>query len=259
MPRISSLFFILLSTYPVLAQESFSSADLYGRIDYTPIIDYQADFISRFYFRNVDNIDELVNGKEYIPYYFRSKYKPLLYFDRRHKSSLTLNGRRYNNVLLEYETYKDELLYSDSLKLIDNKVFMISLNKDPVDGFTFYFGSDSLYFRYFSSETNLNFNLSEGFYEIGYEGRTKFIIKHKSLLLVKEGNEEYVYSPTEYIMVKNGYTKITGKKVFLSLFGDNSGEIKKFIRTNKVNIRKANKNEIATVLKYYDSLNFSNR
>lgn len=259
MRRISSLVFILLFAYPVLAQESLASTDLYERIDYTPIIDYQTDFIHRFYFHNVDNVDELVNGKEYIPYYFRSKYKPLLYFDRKHKSSLTLNGRQYNNLLLEYDTFKDELLYTDSLKLIDNKVFMIALNKDPVNGFTFYFGSDSLYFRYFSILTNLDFNLSEGFYEIGYDGRTKFIIKHKSLILVKEGNEEYDYSQIDYIMVNNGYTKITGKKVFLRLFGDKSGEIKKFIRTNKVRIRKANKNEIATVLKYYDSLNLSNR
>ena len=151
-----------------------------GRLIIMSIIGYQTDYLHKFYFQNVDNIDELVNGKEYIPYYFRSKYKPLLYSDRKHKSSLTLNGRRYDNLMLEYDTFKDELIYSDSLKLIDNKVFMISLNKDPVDGFSFYFGSDSLYFRYFSSETNLNFNLPEGFYEVGYDGKTKFIIKHKS-------------------------------------------------------------------------------
>ena len=259
MPGISSLVFIVLFTYPVLAQESLSTTDLYGKVDYMSIIGSQTDYIRRVYYQNVDMIDELVNGRGYIPYYFRSKEKPLLYFDRRHKSSMTLNGRRYDNLMLEYDTFKDELLYSDSLKLIDNEVFMISMNKDLVDGFCFYFGSDSLYFRYFSSETNMNFNLSEGFYEVGYDGHTKLIVKHKSLLLVKEGNEEYVYKPAYFIMVNDGYTKITSKKVFLSLFGDSAGEIKKFIGTNKVRLRKANKNEIATVLKYYDSLILSDK
>ena len=113
------------------------------------LLDYQTGYLGKFYYQNVDNVDELVNGKDYIPYYFRSKYKPLLYFDRVHQSSLTLNGRRYDNLMLEYDTFRDELIYWDSLKFIDNRVFKISLNKDPVDGFNFYFGPDSLSIQIF--------------------------------------------------------------------------------------------------------------
>lgn len=259
MPRISSLFLILLLTWPLLAQNSLSSADLYGSIDYNLLLDYQTDYLRKFYFQNVDNVDELVNGKDYIPYYFRSHFPPILYFNRKPQSSLTLNGRRYENLTLEYDTFKDEVVYSDSLKFIDNKVFKISLNKDPVDGFCFYSGSDSLSFRFFSQEEDPNFNLPEGFYEIVYGGRSKLIIKHRSYLLVKDGIDEYIYSPADYIMVNRGYTKITSKRVFLNLFSDKSGEIKKFIRTNRIHIRKADKNELAAVLRYYDSLILSNR
>ena len=161
--------------------------------------------------------------------------------------------------MLDYDTFKDELIYWDSQKFIDNKVFKISLNKDPVDGFCFYWGSDSLSFRYFSHEKDLSFSLAEGYYEVAYEGKSKFIIKHRSSLLVKEGIDEYIYSQADYIMVNNGYTRIANKRVFLNLFGDKSGEIKKFIRTNKIHIRKAGKNEIAAVLKYYDSMILSDR
>jgi hypothetical protein len=171
-----------------------------------------------------------------------------------HQASLILKGRRYENLMLDYDTFRDELIYWDSLKFIENKVFKLSLNKDPIDRFIFYFGPDSLSFRYFNTEKDLNFNLAEGFYELVYEGKSKFIIRHRAYLLVKDGIDEYIYSPADYIMVNDGYVKITSKRVFLKLFGDRSDDVKKFIRVNKVHIRKAGKNEIATVLKYYDSL-----
>ena len=60
-------------------------------------------------------------------------------------------------------------------------------------------------------------------------------------------------------MVNNEYTKISNKRVFLKLFGEKSDAVKKFLRTNKVHIRKADKYEIVTVLKYYDSLILSGR
>ena len=259
MPRISALVFIFLFACPLLAQDSLLSADFYRRIDYDVLLDFQTGYLSKFYYQNVDNVDELVNGKDYIPYYFRSRYKPLLFLDRVHQSSLTLSGRRYDNLMLEYDTFKDELIYWDSLKFIDNRVFKISLNKDPVDGFSFYFGPDSLSFRYFSNEKDLNFNLPEGYYEVAYEGKSSFIIKHRSYLLVKEGVDEYIYSPADFIMVNSEYTKISNKRVFLKLFGERSDAVKKFLRTNKVHIRKADKHEIVTVLKYYDSLILSGR
>jgi hypothetical protein len=259
MPRFCSFLFLLLLTFPVLAQETVSSADLYGTIDYRSILGRQNDYLSKFYFQNVDNVDELVNGKDYIPYYFRSKYKPVLFPGRKHTSFIILKGRKYDNLVLDYDTFLDELVYYDSLKFIDNKVFKISLNKNPIDEFSFNFGSDSLFFRYFNSEKDAAFTLTEGFYEVAYEGKSKVLIRHRSYLMVKEGIDEYMYSPDNYIEVNDVYTKISGKGAFLKLFGERSGEVKKYIHANKVKIHKADKNELASVLRYYDSMNSSNR
>ena len=179
--------------------------------------------------------------------------------DRKRKSSLILKGRRYDNLTLEYDTYLEELIYSDSSKFIDYKIFKISLNKDPVDRFIFNLGSDSLIFRHFNPAKDWNFNLPEGFYEEVYDGRSKFIIRHRSYLQDEEGIYEYIYSPEDYIMINNGYTKVKNSKGFLKLFGEKSGEIKKFIRINKVHIRKADKNQIAFVLRFYDSMMSSDK
>jgi hypothetical protein len=259
MVRISFLFFILLLTFSLEAQNPITSADINENKYYRAIIDSQTDYLNKLYFQNVDNVDELVNGIDYVPYYYRSDSKPLLFNGTRYESSLILKGRRYSNLLLEYDTYLDEIVYSDNSKYIESKVFKVALNKDPVDGFTFNLGIDSLMFRHFSSERVPDFNLPDGFYEVVYDGECKYIIRHKSYMVEKEGINEYIYSPEDYVLVKNGFLKIKNAKEFFNLFGERSAEVKKFARVNRVHIRQADKYQLSAVLRYYDSLVSSNK
>jgi hypothetical protein len=134
MVRILFLFFILLLTFSLEAQNQITSADKNENKYYRAIIDSQTDYLNKLYFQNVDNVDELVNGIDYVPYYYRSDSKPLLFNGTRYESSLILKGRRYSNLSLEYDTYLDEIVYSDNSKYIESKVFKVALNKDPVDG-----------------------------------------------------------------------------------------------------------------------------
>jgi hypothetical protein len=170
-----------------------------------------------------------------------------------------LNGGKYNDLTLQYDTYLDEVIYADSTKVINYRLYQIALNKDPVDGFGLYFGQDSLIFRHFRSNDGMNFNLQEGFYEVVYEGKSKYIIKHQSFVLEKDGLDEYFYSPANYVMVGDVYSRIRSSRDFIKLFGEKSDEIKKFMHTYKVDIRKANKTQIVNVLKYYDTLVTSER
>lgn len=259
MVRILFLFFILLLTFSLEAQNQITSADKNENKYYRAIIDSQTDYLNKLYFQNVDNVDELVNGIDYVPYYYRSDSKPLLFNGTRYESSLILKGRRYSNLSLEYDTYLDEIVYSDNSKYIESKVFKVALNKDPVDGFTFNLGIDSLVFRHFSSERFPDFNLPDGFYEVVYDGKCKYIIRHLSYMVEKEGINEYVYTPEDYVSVKDGFFKIKNAKEFFNLFGERAAEVKKFIRVNRVHIRQADKYQLAAVLRYYDNLVSSNK
>jgi len=60
-------------------------------------------------------------------------------------------------------------------------------------------------------------------------------------------------------MVGENFFRVRSAGSFLKLFGKNSDSVRKFMRTNKVHFRKAEKNEIATVLRYYDTLVMSNK
>jgi hypothetical protein len=252
MQRFIVPVYFLLMSYTIDAQALFTSADPNQKEQNSTILESQTDYLKKIYFQKVDHVDELVNGRDYNTYYFRSKSKPLLNYSRKMKSYLLLKGRKYDNLSLEYDTFRDELIYSDTSRFIDNKMFRIALNEDLIEEFCFYSGKDSLKFRYFKPDEA--FNLNEGFYEVVYDGRSKLLIRHKSMLTEKEGKIEYLYSPEDYIKVNSGYSKIKGSSGFRRLFGEKSAEMKKFIHGNRVHFRSADKYQKASVLRYYDSL-----
>jgi hypothetical protein len=260
MSRLILAFFCLFLLQPLNAQQylTFSDAEP-GKTDFNLISEFQAGYLYNLYFTKVDKAEELVNGREYIPYYFRYKVKPLLFDESNYIGSVLFNGRKYNNLKLEYDTYLDQVIYSDSLKFIEDKLFKIALNKNLVDGFILYFGSDSLIFHNFRPDDGKINNLPRGFYEVVYNGKSKFIIRHQSFLLENEGEYEYSYAPSDYFMVGESFSRVRSSGGFLKLFGKDSDAVRKFMHTGKVRFKSAGKDQIASVLKYYDALVMSNK
>jgi hypothetical protein len=214
----------------------------------------QLRYLNSFYVEKVNIADELINGREYVPYYFKVRVKPLLYDEISRTGSLVFNGRTYTNLRLEYDTFLDQLIYSDSTKLIDDKIFKLALNKDPVDEFSIYLANDSLRFRHFRTGPGSSFNLPDGFYEVVYDGMTKCIIRHQSFIIESDGMYEYRYTPAEYILTEGKFVRVKSSSQFIRIFGSRSGEVRKYMRTNSIKYRLADKNEIAAVLNYYDKL-----
>jgi hypothetical protein len=247
-------FFILFFSFPILAQQSLTLSGPNENDNYDAVLNNQRAYLNKLYYAKVGDVDELINGRDYFPYYIHIKITPILFFDKSHTSSVILNGRNHTDMNLDYDTNLDELIYTDSGKVMDYRVIKIALNKDPVESFSFYFGTDTLLFRPFRSEEGKIFNLPEGFYEVPYDGKSKYIIKHQSFLSEKQGLYEYSYSVTNYIMSGGEFSKIKSFRNFIELFGDKSEAIRKFMRTSNIRIRKGDKKQIVMVLKYYDNL-----
>ncbi|MDO9579629.1 MAG: hypothetical protein Q7J06_03550, partial [Bacteroidales bacterium] len=93
-----------------------------------------------------------------------------------------------------------------------------------------YFRKDSAIFRYFRLPECSKINLTEGFYEIAYDAKSRYLIKHVSTFYVREGLNNYKYSPINFISVNNTFIKIKTGKDFLELFGDKSDDIKEFMK-----------------------------
>ena len=224
-------------------------------LDIRSLINSQTEYLKSSYSKKMEAANEIVNGKEYVSYYIRSQQKPLLFLKKKRTASLFTASRRYNNLDLQYDTFLDEVIFTDTTKTINYSYPQIALNKDIVDGFSLYFEDDSMHFRYLRMPQCSERNLKEGFYEIAYQGKSQFYIKHISSFFMRDGLNEYNYSPVNYISTGDKFFKVTGKGSLLKLFGVHSVEVKKFLRMARIRIRQADKNQFVSILKYYDSLN----
>jgi len=201
-----------------------------------------------------------VSGCEYYPYYFRARTSPILRGEEIRTAILTFQGRMYNNLVLQYDTYTDEVVYSYDTISVGNKIPMVSLNKYDASSFDLCFDKDTLHFRYLSNDTDPAFSLPGGYYEVVHDSKTQFIIRHRSdkYTILESNNayaiDDYLYDPIEYINTGAGFQRITSRKQFIKSFGSASAQISRFLRTNRIRIKEADKGQVTRVLKYYEQL-----
>jgi hypothetical protein len=263
--KIKILFqvFLLLVTFSSYGQNSsllnMNPLNGPGNQNIESLTERQIRYIKNTYSEKAETPKEIINGKEYESYYTRSKAKPVLYGDKKRTATLFTRTRQYKNITLQYDTFLDEVIYTDTSRTINDRFPQIELNKDIVDGFNLYFEDDSLKFRNLRLPESAGMNLKEGFYEIAYKGKSEFVIKHASSFYVREGLNEYKYAPENFFSTGGIFYRIKNKRSFLKLFGEKSGDVKKYIHSNRIRIRQADKNQFADILKFYDSLITSGR
>lgn len=216
--------------------------------------DQQEADIKKLYSSKVETPKEFLNGKEYESYYSRVKAKPLLFYEKKRSASIITKTRKYTNLTLQYDTYLDEVIYSDTSRTLNFRFPQIALNKDIVDEFYLYFEDDVIHFiNYREPEASL-ISLKEGFYELVFEGGFKFVIKHESKEYLREGRNNYKYSPVYFISTGEKFLTFNNRKSFLRLFGNKSEDVKRFIKSSGIKIGRADKFQIVSILKYYDAL-----
>lgn len=220
----------------------------------TSVSEYSIDKIKSVYYSSFSHSNEIIYGRECFPYSFVSLTTPLIYSGSSLKTTLYFNNRTYSDVLLQYDTYLDELIYRDTSKIINSEFPRITLNKDLVQGFSFYFEGEFLNFKHLNFPPDKEADPGDGYYEIGYDGPSMFILKHTSTQYTNYALTEYKYFTVKYILLGGKYIRVLNMKDFLPFFGSHSKEIREFMQQTRIKPRKANKAQIAEILKFYDSL-----
>jgi len=193
-----------------------------------------------------------INGTEYFPYHYRAKHKPLLHYGEERSAEIIVSGRKYIGIVLQYDTYSDEVIFSEMDNDFGKNLYHISIKRDLIGGFTLLFRTDTLRFRYLTpAETGGE--VPPGFYEVAYEGPTGYIIRHRSVVHQRNGIDEYYYSPVGYIKTPLGYSRITSGSKFFKLFGKNQEEMKKLVDLQGIKLRRAGKREMIRLLQAYDN------
>jgi hypothetical protein len=253
---ILSLFLLSVSSAGI-AQQTLPMKRTENKNLAALIVKEQLEYLDSLYLYGSGAWRDMINGRDYIRYFFRSTDKPLLRAEEERSGSLIFRGRKYEDLPLQYDTYTGEVIFTDSKLILNNKICEVALNSDNISRFDLYFRHDTMTFKNFRNEPD--FNLEEGFYEVVHDGECKYIIRHVSTLNLSDGEEKYPYAPESYIRVADKFVRTVSTTQFLKLFGDRSDAIRQYMRKEKIRLQKADKRQITDILKYYERLHIQAR
>jgi hypothetical protein len=154
----------------------------------------------------------------------------------------------FKNVSLRYDIYNDQLITSM------NQDILIQLNKEHIKGFSLTFENKKYLFENFGNGNGYPF---KGFGQVLYKGKTYLVMKEikKIQLLAVENRYDEFYQLQDLFIFRNGtFYPVSGKKDLLNALSDRQEELQKFIKKEKIRIRKKSPDSFIPVIKFYDDL-----
>jgi len=198
--------------------------------------------------KDTTDIQILYNGRAWRNLYYRVKGDQFLFTPAFMNGSVTIEGRTFDNLLLTYDIFNDELIINTELGIL------IQLNKEMIDFFSLEFNNKNYKFRRLDADS---VNSLSGYVNVLYEDGLSLYVKfRKEILLLAVDNKFDLFNESSKVyMKKDGVIyRIGSKGEFLNLLKDHKQEIHKFLKSNKIHLSKSNPESMAQVLGFYEKL-----
>ncbi len=199
----------------------------------------------------------LANGTHYLESYAHIEGYPYLSNNAWMEATLFLKGNTFDNIRIKYDIFDEKLiLLSES----QNGYFRtIYLEDQIVD--SFYLKNRSFSRSKFINRKIKNLeNVQQKYLERIYDGHIKLYIGYYKTIISRK-NDLYSaigeFSPPKknYFLLKNGQAhEIKRRKDIIDVFPDKKKHIKRFMRKNKIKIRKATSPDFNNLMTYLDEL-----
>jgi len=191
----------------------------------------------------------LYRGNRYREYSYQlSEGHPFFGDGKMHNGAVLYDGVLYEGLTLSYDMVKDQVVIPSPFGAY--KIYLISTQ---VDSFTIE------NHRFLRLKDSLNPTAPRnGFYEQLYRGQISLLKKDKKFVredVQLSGVRQYIDSSISYYVKKgDSYYTVRNKRALSHAFKDRSKELNKFIRQNKLSIRKDLENTLIKVSVWYDAL-----
>lgn len=171
------------------------------------------------------------------------------FIDRKWQTgSLVYDGQQFDSIPMMYDIHKDQLVIRD----LENNFLLLIV--DRLASFNMY----GHYFRRLVSREDIPGFMNTGFYDIRYDGQTKFIVQRKKDRQEKVADLKviplYEIKDSYYIFRHNNYWPVKSKKSVLALFPEHARELKRIVRKEGISYRKNREQAILEMVKYYDEI-----
>jgi hypothetical protein len=164
------------------------------------------------------------------------------------KGSLSFNGRQFNGLNLKYDIFNDELI----LKIENQPI--IFLNKEMADSFDLIFADRSYHIINAGTDT---LSTLRGFVNVLYDGPSALYVKYfKQILpLAVEGKYDLFYQD-HHIYIRKGteVIPVSGRRELQNLLEDKKKEIREYLKSNRLKVKRKEPDTFIPVLEFYDSM-----
>jgi hypothetical protein len=204
------------------------------------------DQVVREFNETIGEQSEIYNGPRYYllpqavkgsPYFLGSvTFEP---------ASIQYNGTWYTNVPMLYDAYAD-LMVSTSRNIIysfrSEKLTDVNLAGH----------------HFISMDASKSLNLSPGYYDELYGGRSEVVVKRSRTVVKRAGSQslETLYENKDEIYIKKGgsYLSVSSKHSVLNVFKDKAKQLKEYLSAAHISYRKDKEGSIAKLAAYYDKI-----
>lgn len=190
----------------------------------------------------------LYSGKEWHNHYTAIKGDQFLFSKEFVPGTVSINGKTYIDISLNYDIYNDEIL------IPADKGIILQLNKEIIDSFTLAF--DNKVYKFFNTDKDSLVNI-KGFVKVLYEGKSRLYVKYKKEIqpLAVEDKYDLFFRTYRVYFVREGtVNQISSKNELFKVLKDRKIQIKDFMKKNKTKISKKDPESFIPVIRYYDSL-----
>jgi len=216
----------------------------------------KGDAFSRLetHYRLAAGIDKrFINGSEYLDVFPGSIGHSFFLDGNWYLGELVMEGKRYNDIPLKYDLYRDQLLYNH---IHPSGSYVIVLNKTRVDTFVI---EGHLFCKFSLSDVpngNPVSGRKEAFFEVVSRGAATFYQKWEKNYSEPTQHDGGSFSLHKdwYILNNNQYHRINRKYQLVRALGDREKEIRAYIRENRLILRPGDESTVKQVVDHYNSL-----
>jgi hypothetical protein len=197
---------------------------------------------------NTSEKQMILNGKIWRNQYTKASGDQFFLTNTFVKGTMVFSGMKFDNLDLMYDIADDELIMS----IVSHPTIFV--NKEMVDSFDIVIGNRNYHIINAGTDTS---SPLRGYVNIVYEGPSTLFVKYTKKLqpLAVDGRYDLFYQEhSMYLRKDKDILAFEGKRDLLKILEDKKEEIKKYMKTGKVKLKRKEPDTFITILEYYDSL-----
>jgi hypothetical protein len=186
---------------------------------------------------------EIYNGARYELY--PPANKGTFYFKDKNyciPSLIRYNGTWFKNIPVLYDVHNDAMISVNG-----NNLFVLDAER-TTDIYL-------LEHHFIYLNTKSPDDLTPGFYDLLYDGKSQVLVK-RTKLIDESKSTEIVYEDKAAIYVKkdNKYLPVSSKGALMDIFKNKSKELNQYLKSNKIKYNKDEEGAVARLASYYDQI-----